>query len=60
MLIPARRMTLRQIEGAITRIVDIERRMKGIDRPKLGSDVMMIQNLIVDISRDVKSAAVPN
>ncbi|HOC90876.1 MAG TPA: DNA polymerase III subunit delta [bacterium] len=60
MLIPARRMTLRQIEGAMTRIVDIERRMKGIDRPKLGSDVMMIQNLIVDISRDVKSAAVPN
>jgi DNA polymerase-3 subunit delta len=60
MLVPARRMTLSQIEDVMTRIVDIERRMKGIEKPKIGSDVMMIQNLIVDISRDVRSAAVPN
>lgn len=60
LLKPARRFTLPRIETAISAALDVDRRLKGIARPKHGSDEIMIQNYIVDIAREVKSAGVPN
>ncbi len=50
-LIPARRYGRDKIEAAITALMDVERRLKGITRPKHGSDEIMLQNFIVDIAK---------
>jgi len=56
---PARRYTIEKIELALTALADVEKRLKGIERPKHGNDEIMIQNYIVDVAKMVKSGAAP-
>jgi DNA polymerase III subunit delta len=60
LLVPARRLTLKQIEWALEYAMDVDRRLKGIKKPKHGSDEIMIQNYIVDVVAGIKEAGVPN
>ena len=49
---PARRYSRGRIEAAMAGLMDVERRLKGIARPKHGTDEIMVQNFIVDVAKN--------
>ncbi|HOO56299.1 MAG TPA: DNA polymerase III subunit delta [bacterium] len=59
LLVPAKNLTLDEIEEALRISLDIDRRLKGIEKPRHGTDEIMIEKYIVDVSRNIRSAGVP-
>jgi len=56
----AARFSLEQIEESLRYAASVDRRLKGISRPKHGTDEIMIQNFIVDLAKGVTLEANPN
>lgn len=51
----ARTLPLSDIEDLIARAGDVDRRLKGIERPKRGTDEIMLQSYVVDVASRVRT-----
>lgn len=55
----ARLMPLKTIEAVMRRLLDIDCQLKGISRPKKGTDLILLQQFISDLSFVIRKASGP-